>query len=126
MKHFWMGLGLLLGLLGLSVWAGLVVEDIHAPLQRDLDAAAEAVLDGDWAEGTALAEKARAGWEQDRNTIAALSSHAAIEEMDRLFRQLAGYARAKDPVVFATVCRDLASLAAATTEAQKLTWWNLL
>ena len=93
MKHFWFGAGLLAALLALSLWTMGFLEDIHEPIRQDLDAAAEAVLSGDWNRGRALANQAEDAWEQKRNLIAALSSHLAIEEIDSLFRQLSVYAR---------------------------------
>ena len=126
MKHFWFGAGLLAALLALSLWTMGFLEDIHEPIRQDLDAAAEAVLSGDWNRGRALANQAEDAWEQKRNLIAALSSHLAIEEIDSLFRQLSVYARSGDPIVYAAACRELACLTAAASEAHQLTWWNLL
>lgn len=126
MKHFWAGVLLLSILLGLSLWSSQVLEDIHNPIQKNLDAAAEAVLENDWEQALALANRAAADWEQSRDRIAALASHSSIEEIDSLFRQLDGFARLRDPGAYCAACRELACMAAATSEAHKFTWWNLL
>lgn len=126
MKHFWLGIGVLGTLLALSLWATAALSDVHEPIRRDLDAAAEAALAGDWDTAGALADRAEQTWAQNRCKVAALSSHSAIEEIDSLFRQLTVFSRSGDPVVYAAACRELACLAAANSEAHQFTWWNLL
>lgn len=126
MRHFWLGTLLLTALLGLSLWVTGTLDAVHAPIVRDLEAAGEAALAGDWDAAGTLAERAETRWTQKRNMVAALSSHSSIEEIESLFRQLQVYLRSGDPVVYAATCRELACLAQATSEAHQFTWWNLL
>ena len=126
MRHFWIGTLLLGTLLGLSLWAAVALDNVHTPIEQDLDAAAEAVLDSDWDTALSLTARAEDRWKQDRNKVAALASHSSIEEIDSLFRQLEVYGRGRDVLVYAAACRELACLAAAISDTHEFTWWNLL
>lgn len=126
MKHFWMGLGLLLALAAASLGAWWAVERVYQPVCQEMDTASEAALSGDWTLAEEAAKQARDHWLRHRKSVAALTGHDAIEEIDGLFGLLPLYARLRDEAAWAETCRALADLAQAQAEAQRLTWWNLL
>ena len=126
MKHFWIGLGVILGLVAVSLWGWWTLERIHQPVHDALDAAAEAVLAEDWDRASALAHQARAGWEKHQKTAAALTGHETIEEMDRQFDLLDLFRQLRDKDAFAETALTLANLAETAAQSQRLTWWNLL
>ncbi len=125
MKHFWLGLGLLLALLGVSVWGWYAVKQVHEPLGEAADQAAEAALREDWEGAAAQTSRAQELWDRHRETVAALTGHQAVEKTDGLLKQLDLYLALRDRIRFAAACRDLSDLTEAEREAQSLTWWNL-
>ncbi len=126
MKRGWIGLGLLLVLLAGSIAVTCAMDSQHAPMARDLEAASDLALAGEWEKASALAEKTRAEWEEKWNFDAAFADHEPMEAIDGLFAQADVYARTREEISFAAVCAELARRLEAMGDAHGLTWWNLL
>ncbi len=126
MKQFWLGLVLLLGLPVLSFGVQKYTEHIQTPISDLLDQAAEEVLSGDWEAGTRLGSQAQEAWTASRSMAAAVSNHTALERIDGLFARMDAYRRSGSVEEYSAACRELSTLTEAATDAQKLTWWNLL
>ena len=126
MKRCWFGLGLLVVLLGASIWVTWHMDHAHAPIASAVEQAAQRALGGDWGNAAALAETARAGWEEGWNISATFADHEPMEEINGLFAQLEIYAQAKDSLGFAAVCAQLQESLKAMGDAHGFVWWNLL
>lgn len=126
MKHFWLGVAILLLLLLSGVLTTAAFCRIHPPLQETLDSAAAAALEGDWTKATFFANTARSRWEKYRSLTAAVADHAPLEEMDAAFSVLETYAQLGWWGEFAALCTQLAQMADAMAESQAFVWWNLL
>ena len=126
MKHFWIALGPLVGLLAVSAAAQFVVTRIHEPIRETMDQAEPAVLAEDWDQAGKLIRQARSTWEKNRKIAAALSDHCTIAQMDSLFDRLELLEKLQDAAACAEACRELGGLSETEAEGQKLTWWNLL
>ena len=83
MKKLWAGIGILAVLLALGIGAAMVMQHIHGDLAHRLEQAADQSQQ-DWQRANALAESARASWEQHRHRIAALVDHEPLEEISSL------------------------------------------
>lgn len=124
MKRSWMGAGLLLILLigGLLVtWA---MGRIHDPIARDLDAAGECALSGDWSRAESLSRQAAQKWKEQELFRACFADHTPMEDIDACFGQVEVYCRMKEETAFAAACADTARKVAAMGEAHKLIWHN--
>lgn len=125
-RRFWYGLGILAVFLTLGLWTAWGMENMHEPVTRRLEQAAQAALSGDLDGGVALAEQAEGIWQRRRGLTAAMADHAPMEEIDSLFSQMKMYAQAGSTVDFAAYCRRIARLVEAVGEAHGLNWQNLL
>jgi len=126
MKRSWIGLILLLILLAggiLSTWA---MDEIHTPIEEQLNQAAECVLLGDWENGDLLFLQAQGDWKRSQHFRACFADHTPVEEADAEFAQLEVYRLTREDAAFAAGCRALARKTAAIGEAHEMVWWNVL
>lgn len=126
MKRFWIGVCLLVLLLGIGIFTQIGMHRIHDPISRSLDAAAQAALAGDFSQAQALARDAQEIWTRNWHRTAAAADHEPMDRMDTLFAALQVYARQRDTDCFAATCVQLARLARAMGDAHAFNWWNLL
>ena len=125
-QRFWIGIIVLAVLLVLGILTMLLFSRIHHPMAQRLRESAAAAQADDWEKATALAEKARAEWEQYRYLISASADHEPLEQMEYLLDQLEVYAADRHKADFAALCIRLANLAEAMADTQQIRWWNLL
>ena len=125
-QRFWIGIIVLAVLLVLGILTMLLFSRIHHPMAQRLRESAAAAQADDWDKATALAEKARAEWEQYRYLISASADHEPLEQMEYLLDQLEVYAADRHKADFAALCIRLANLAEAMADTQQIRWWNLL
>lgn len=126
MKHLWFGVGLLAVLLIVSLCLGSALEDIHHTPAKDLDKAAEAALEEDWALASALFLRAEKHWQKHRNLTAALARHDPIEQIDAGFAELEVFAVCQDESSFGAACAQLAQQLRNLPQPHSFSWWNLL
>ena len=125
-QRFWIGIIVLAVILVLGILTMLLFSRIHHPMAQQLRASAAAAQAENWEKATALAEKARAEWEQYRYLISASADHEPLEQMEYLLDQLEVYAADRQKADFAALCIRLANLAEAMADTQQIRWWNLL
>ena len=126
MKRMYIGVGLLAVILASAIALSAAFPAMHMPLAETVEKAAEAALAGNWNEAQVLVTKARQEWERIRDFSAAVADHEPLEQMEGLLTQLEVFGQRKDALDFAAVCRQLAALAEAMADSQRITWWNLL
>lgn len=126
MKRSWMGLGLLLVLLAVSLLVTWAMERIHEPISGDLEQAAVFALTGNWDNGEDSFQKARVTWEKWAHFRACFADHNPMEEIEAGFAELEAYGAAREEVAFAAAAKALARKVAAVGEAHGLVWWNVL
>lgn len=126
MKHLWFGAGLLGLLLAVSLYLGGALEDTHHIPAKDLEKAAEAALDEDWALASALSIRAKQHWMKHRNLSAALVNHGLLDQIDALFSRLEIYALREEETAFAATSVQLAQQLRSLPQSHSFTWWNLL
>nr|MBQ8244414.1 DUF4363 family protein [Oscillospiraceae bacterium] len=126
MKRSWMGLGLLVVLLALSLLVTWAMAQVHDPIARDLITAGEYALAGDWERAEFLFRQAEGIWETYGTFRACFADHNPMEEIDACFAQLEIYARMREETAFAASCGEIARKAQAMGEAHGLKWENLL
>ena len=126
MKRLWIGVGLLIVLLAVSICMGHILEDLTLPAEQDLNRASVAALEGNWPLAAALYLRAGQDWERYRNLAAALVRHDPIEEIDGGFATLPAYAACQDAVSFCAACDQLAQQLHSLTQPHGSNWWNIL
>lgn len=123
MGRFWLGLGILAGLFALGIWVAKQTETTHTQIAQYLEQAAE---EEDPAQRYLLAEKAKEKWQKGHRSIAAVSDHEPMDEIDSLFAQMDICRRNDSGQSFSVFCARAAEQIRALYEAHSLTWWNLL
>lgn len=126
MNRFWIGLGLLLALLGVGLWAMFTMDSIHSSVSEDLRQSAEAAQAENWAQADDLARSAEDQWEEHWHFSAAMADHTALDEIDSIFAQTRVYRENRQATDYAAACARLAQLIEALRESHNLSWWNLL
>lgn len=126
MKRFWIGLGLLLALLGAGLWSMAAMERVHSAISIDLQQSARAAQQDDWMAADEFAASAAGDWKDGWHFSAALADHSSLEQIDALFAQLEVYRKNREPLAYAATCAQLAQLIEALHEGHRLSWWNLL
>lgn len=126
MKRMWVGIVLLLLLLGGGLGVSCAMDRAHAPMIRELEAAVQAALTDDWQQAQACTFAARSGWEKNWKKVASLADHSPMEEIDGLFAQLEVFLVTREDVHFASTCAQLCKLLRAMSEAHAVSWQNLL
>lgn len=122
MKRSWVGLLLLLALLGTSLAASWGMIQIHQEASEKLDRAADLALSGEWAAAAYLTAQVRHSWEKWNLLRAALADHGPMEALDASFSQLELYGKSREKLAFASVCREMACQMEAMGQAHS---WNL-
>lgn len=126
MKRMRLGLFILAALLAGCCLIHTALDKIHAPIAADLEQAAAAALNDDWATAQDLAQHASVRWERFHRFTAAFADHTPMDELDGLFRELRIYAGMRENPHFSATCVHLSFLAASIAESHRLSWWNLL
>ena len=126
MKRLWIGVVLLILLLGLGIGTTLFAVRSHEDISGQLRLASEAALEGKWEEAETLFKSAKEKWEAQRHITAAIADHEPMEEIDDLFSQLEIYLLTRQQISFSACCRSLSVLTNAIGEAHALNWWSLL
>lgn len=126
MNRFWIGVGLLLALLGASLWAMFAMDHSHGEISDTLQRSAEAAQAGNWEQADRLSHSANHQWEENWRFSAAMSDHTALDEIDSIFAQAEVYRQSRNAADYAAACARLAKLIEALEEGHDLSWWNLL
>ena len=123
MKRIFLGLALLLALLGIAAVITVRMDRVYEPITNALRQAAEA---DDWKKAAFLADQAKTRWEEQRRFTATVADHSPMDEIDGLFAELEIYLRQQEMPHFAATCRHLAMLTEAMGDNHALNLWNLL
>ena len=125
MKRSWLGLGLLLLLLVLSVATTAVMTRIHAEMALDLRQSSECALLGDWDNVQLFLKRANRSWEKWAHLRACFADHGETEDIDAALASLEIWQQTKDSAAYRAACAALTRQVEAVGEAHELTWWNV-
>ena len=126
MKRLWIGVGLLVGIVLVSLWTTGRMNRIHTAISEDLLASAQAAQMGNWEDADASAKEATQSWQESWHFSAALADHTVLDEIDGMFAQSEIYRKNRSAVDYAATCARLAKRIEALQEGHQLSWWNLL
>ena len=126
MKRSWIGLGMLLFLLAAALLVTWAMDEIHDPIARELEQAADLALAGQMPQAKVLAGKADTQWKKWAHFRGCFADHSPMEEIDGYFAELQAYGKAGEEADFAAACAQTARKVEAMGEAHGLSWWNVL
>lgn len=126
MKRCWIGFSLLLVLLFGGVLTTRKMGQIHEPIEKQLQQAAQYALDSNWENAENFFQEAKNSWKQQEHFRSCFADHNPVEEIDGNFELLTVFCSTRDGIAFAGGCRELARKVAAIGEAHELVWWNLI
>lgn len=126
MKHFYLGLGILMIILALGIIAlGLIDRDLGKTADA-LERAFEASCQGDYDAAQTWAKSARQDWERGYGLTASLVDHAPLDEVNRIFFQMEASCAFGKWDEFARACRELMSLIGGIADREKPLYYNIL
>ena len=125
MKRGRIGISLLLILLVLGLVAAFYMTGME-DISQTVRSAAALAGNEDWEGAQRLLRKANKDWHSRRHFTACLTDHGTLEEIDSMLSQLEVYQRHREALPFVTLCTQLEHRLQDLSEAQKLTWWNVL
>ena len=126
MKRFWIGAGLLVGLLIFGLWSMYTMDTTHSQITEDLHHSAQAAQNGQWTQADHYVRSATEQWEKHWKFNASMTDHTELDDIDALFAQVEIYRQARTSTAFASACVRLAKQIEALQEGHQLSWWNLL
>lgn len=126
MRRFWIGVGLLLGMLVLGIFVTESMAGIHEPIGKTLLEAGDLAFEEDWAGADAAFLQARGLWEQYREVTAVVTDHTPMEQIDAMFRRLEVYRQQRQADYFRSGCAELSACVEAVADAQAVNWWSIL
>ena len=126
MKRLWLGLTLLLSLLGLCVLISVRAAVLCLPAAQWAEEASRACIAGEPARAQVCLEQAHGIWTSHRQQIALWADHTPMEQAELLWQQAGAFLRSDEPGEAASVCAALAGLLRSICDAQQLSWQNLL
>ena len=125
-KRFWLGIILLVLILGLGFGVSAAMTNIHAQASAEFEEAAELSLRGDFSAAVEKAQAAYRTWTDTRKFTASVADHSPMDDVERLFAEMEIYAKTQEKPHFAACCQQLSILLQTMYDAHRLTWWNFL
>ena len=126
MNRTWIGVGILLLLLGVGIFLTAYTAETQEQLAQILEDSRQAAAVGQWEKAAGKCYQARALWEKHQKATATVVDHEPMEEVESLFSQLEVYLKARDSVGYCACCASLEVFARAIGESHSVSWWSLL
>ena len=125
-KRFYLGLVILLVLLGLGIGAAAGMRAIHGPVEDLLDRAAALAQADDLESALPLASQAYLCWQKNHSITASLADHSPMDDTDTLFQEMLVYGQTGELPHFIACCRQLTVMVEAMYDAHAFSVRNLL
>lgn len=125
-RRFWLGIGILVLFLALSLLTTASMTRIHACAAQLLEQAGQTALSGDLPSAMTDAQRAFQIWQDNWNYTASLADHNPMDDVDLLFAELQVYGQSEEIPHFAACCAQLSKAIQAMYTAHLPTWWNFL
>lgn len=125
-KRFYLGLTILLLLLGLGIGTAWGMKAIHRPVETFLTQAAEYAMTENMDAALPLAERAYAQWQKFHSLTASFADHSPMDDTDTLFQEMLVYGKMEEIPHFTACCRELAVLTQAMYDCHIFSLKNIL
>lgn len=124
-KRFYLGLVILLVLLGLGIGTAEGMKALHAPVEQLLSQAADLAETGSLAEAFPLAQRAYTRWQRFHSVTASLADHSPMDDTDTLFQEMLVYGQMEELPHFVAACRELTVMTQAMYDAHVFSVKNI-
>ena len=125
-KRFYLGLVILIVLLGLGIGTAAGMKAIHRPIENLLNQAAELAVNDRFEEALPIAREAYRRWQKNHSITASLADHSPMDDTNTLFQEMLVYGQAEEIPHFAACCRELTVMMEAIYDAHAFSLKNLL
>lgn len=126
MNRLWIGVGLLIILLGIGLGLLWGSHAFFTDFSKTLEQAGAFALSGNWQAAGQKVAQCKAQWDRFHDFWSSFTDHEPMEQMENLFSQLELYQIQQSEVDFSAVCRSLSHMARAIEESHSLRWWGVL
>lgn len=126
MKRCWIGVSLLVLLLGGGIFSTWQMQRSHDPMAEYLNRACAMAETGQWEIALDYVNRSMQKWEDNWGFSAAFADHEPMERINALFAQLEVCGRNRETVSYCLLCAQLREELEAMGEAHRFVWWNLL
>ncbi len=126
MKRCWIGVGLLITLLGIGIFSTCRMQKAHEPMSAALKQACALAENDQWEDALQCAAQVKQEWEDSWGLSASFADHEPMERINALFAQLEVSGQSRDTLSYCLLCAQLWEELEAMGEAHRFIWWNLL
>ncbi len=126
MKAFYIPMGLLLVILGFSLWTGRYVEQHTERWNAMLEEIEDLVRNEAWAEAEVRLETAYADWDASQTFFHTIMDHSELDEAENLFAGAFAVCRERDSADFHMLLAQLAGQLRLLSETQCVSIKNIL
>ena len=126
MKAFYIPMGLLLVILGFSLWTGRYVEQHTERWNAMLEEIEDLARDEAWAEAEVRLETAYADWDASQTFFHTTMDHSELDEAENLFAGAFAVCRERDSADFHMLLAQLAGQLRLLSETQCVSIKNIL
>ncbi len=126
MKAFYIPMGLLLVILGFSLWTGRYVEQHTERWNAMLEEIEDLARDEAWAEAEVRLETAYADWDASQTFFHTIMDHSELDEAENLFAGAFAVCRERDSADFHMLLAQLAGQLRLLSETQCVSIKNIL
>ncbi len=126
MKAFYIPMGLLLVILGFSLWTGRYVEQHTERWNAMLEEIEDLARNEAWAEAEVRLETAYADWDASQTFFHTIMDHSELDEAENLFAGAFAVCRERDSADFHMLLAQLAGQLRLLSETQCVSIKNIL
>lgn len=126
MKAFYIPVGLLVVILGFSLWTSRYVEQQTERWNAMLEEIEELAREEAWAEAEVRLEAAYADWDARQTFFHTIMDHSELDEAENLFAGAFAVCRERDSADFHTLLSQLAGQLCLLSETQCVSVKNIL
>ena len=126
MKGFYIPMGLLLVILGFSLWTGRYVEQHTERWNAMLEEIEDLARNEAWAEAEVRLETAYADWDASQTFFHTIMDHSELDEAENLFAGAFAVCRERDSADFHMLLAQLAGQLRLLSETQCVSIKNIL
>ena len=126
MKAFYIPMGLLLVILGFSLWTGRYVEQHTERWNAMLEEIEDLARNEAWAEAEVRLETAYADWDASQTFFHTIMDHSELDETENLFAGAFAVCRERDSADFHMLLAQLAGQLRLLSETQCVSIKNIL
>lgn len=96
MRHLWVSVAILTGMVLLLNWNGIRLERIAEPICKDISLATEAVREGAWTQAEVHTLTAKKQWQAQSGILRYVQCHADLEEISVLLEESEAFITSQD------------------------------